>query len=484
MKSLLVALGLVLLVTPLTAQPIQQHPDNPRYLLYRGEPTLLVTSVEHYGAVVNRAFDYVPYLTTLQEDGLNYTRIFVGSYVENTESFGIDRNTLAPGPGDLIVPWARSDEPGYAGGGNRFDLERWDPAYFERLRGFVRAAEARGILVEVTFFSSTYTDANWRFSPLHPDNNVTLAEPQDRMRVHTLANGPLLAVQERLVRKVVRELNSFDNVIYEVQNEPWSDHTGQTIPRALPDSFDGPDWQRRVDLPSADARAWQRVIVGFITSEETRLPKRHLIAQNLCNIACEAGDVDPAVAILNFHYAIPEAVYRNDDVDRVLSFDESGFAGHEDVTYRKEAWHFLMAGGGIYNNLDYSFAVEYEDGTYATTASPGHGGAALRRQLRVLKTFLEALPFVRMQPDTTVQVQGPAQVRALSEAGQAYAVYLDGSGPVQVRLTMPPGAYRIVWIDPQTGEAVAEEAMAHTGGSYTLTSPAFSDDLALRIVRP
>ncbi|RMG58643.1 MAG: hypothetical protein D6722_23315, partial [Bacteroidetes bacterium] len=33
--------------------PIQLHPHNPHYLLYRGQTTLLVTSAEHYGAVLN-----------------------------------------------------------------------------------------------------------------------------------------------------------------------------------------------------------------------------------------------------------------------------------------------------------------------------------------------------------------------------------------------------------------------------------------------
>lgn len=39
-------------------QPIQLHPDNPHYFLYKGQPTVLVTSAEHYGSVINTAFDF------------------------------------------------------------------------------------------------------------------------------------------------------------------------------------------------------------------------------------------------------------------------------------------------------------------------------------------------------------------------------------------------------------------------------------------
>jgi hypothetical protein len=54
------------------------HPDNPHYFLWREEPTILVTSGEHYGAVLNLDFDYVRYLDELQRHGLNHTRTFSG----------------------------------------------------------------------------------------------------------------------------------------------------------------------------------------------------------------------------------------------------------------------------------------------------------------------------------------------------------------------------------------------------------------------
>jgi len=46
--------------------PISLHPDNGHYFLFRGKPTVLVTSTEHYGAVLNGDFDYVPYLDELK----------------------------------------------------------------------------------------------------------------------------------------------------------------------------------------------------------------------------------------------------------------------------------------------------------------------------------------------------------------------------------------------------------------------------------
>jgi len=61
-----------------------------------------------------------------------------------------------PGAGRLICPWARSDTPGYATGGNKFDLTRWDSGYFKRLRDYVAEAGKRGVVVELVMFSVFY----------------------------------------------------------------------------------------------------------------------------------------------------------------------------------------------------------------------------------------------------------------------------------------------------------------------------------------
>src|SRR5688572_33064083 len=60
------------------AEPIRLHPDNPHYFLFRGKPTVLVTSAEHYGAVLNLDFDYIRYLKALQSNALNNTRVWPG----------------------------------------------------------------------------------------------------------------------------------------------------------------------------------------------------------------------------------------------------------------------------------------------------------------------------------------------------------------------------------------------------------------------
>ncbi len=139
--------------------------DNPRYLEYKGEPVILITSAEHYGAVLNLDFNYKTYLATLREEGFNYTRIFTGTYFEPVENiFNISNNTLAPEPDRFLAPWFKEN--------GKYDLDRFNPEYFNRLKDFLQEAEKQGIVVEVTLFTSIYAEGAWILSPFHAENNI------------------------------------------------------------------------------------------------------------------------------------------------------------------------------------------------------------------------------------------------------------------------------------------------------------------------
>ncbi len=460
--------------TAAPSQPLALHPDNPHYFLYRGEPTVLITSGEHYGAVLNLDFDFGKYLDTLAQDRLNLTRTFVGSYVEPSGAFNIARNTLAPTAGRFACPWARSNTPGYANGGNKFDLDRWDDAYFKRLKDFVTHAGRRGVVVEINLFCPFYEENQWALSPQNARNNVNGVGTVARTNVYTLdRHGGLLAVHENLTRKIVTELNGFANVYYEICNEPY--FGGVTL-----------DWQHH--------------IADVIAATEKTLPHQHLISQNIANGSAKVDKPHPAVGILNFHYAQPPtAVGLNYHLNRVIGDNETGFRGTNDLPYRVEAWQFLLAGGGLYNNLDYSFVAGHEDGTFVYPAKqPGGGNPAFRRQLRVLGDFLRQFDLVRMKPLAGVRLQALAgfDLRALAEPGRAYAFYLGpadvskkpanatSSGrPIRLTLDLPAGTYESEWLNPVTGEKQRCEKHHHTSGSLTLDTPDFADDIALRLVR-
>ncbi len=483
------AAGLVLmagsLVMAADVAPIRVHPEKSHYFQWRGKAMALITSAEHYGAVLNLDFDWHRYLETLQRDGMNYTRIFSGSYVEPVGAFGIQRNTLAPATGRFLAPWARSDTPGYAGGGNKFDLDRFSSGYLARLKDFLAEAGRRGIVVELTLFCSTYSDRQWAVHPFHPQNNLQAFAVPDWKRLHTLDNGPAMAYQEKLVRWLVRELNAFDNFFFEVQNEPWADNhvMGEIINPYLTDRYQFPN---AVEVTTAESVAWQTRIAAVITDEESRLPHRHLIAQNVANfrLPIRPDDLASGVSIVHFHYAYPEAAIWNLPLGKVIGYDESGFAGRADATYRRQAWNFLFSGGGLFNSLDYSFTIGHEDGTDVTNKAPGGGSPTLRKQLQVLSGFLHSFDLAKLHPDRDFVKQSPGVVaRVLSSPGHAYALYLEGRSPVELQLGLPTGRWRAEWVDPVDGTVLQRQDLDYAGATLRLMSPPFAESVALRITR-
>jgi hypothetical protein len=483
-----VRLAIFALAAALTAlaAPIRLHPKNPHYFEFHGKAAVLITSGEHYGAVINGAFDYRRYLDALSADGLNYTRLFTGSYVEiPARSFGIRRNNLAPEPARFIAPWVRSGTPGNEGAGNKFDLEKWDPAFFDRYRDFLSEAAKRGIVVEVTLFSSYYQEAHWKVGPFNPSNNVNGTDAIDWKKLHTLENGNLLAWQERYARKLVREANGFDNVIFEIQNEPWSDRT--KLASVVNLYLQGPARDRypnSIDVPDELSMAWQAQIAKWIASEEAGLPNKHLIAQNYANFGLPVRELAPGVSIVNFHYAYPFAVEANYGLGKAIGYDETGFVGREDDTYCRQAWNFLLSGGSLFDNLDYSFSVGHEDGSDAEPNGPGGGSAVLRRQLGILSRFLNSMPLPDLTPDSrAVKHAAGVYPRVLSTPGGKYAMYLDGTGPSAITMELPAGDYSGEWIDIGTGSATPLNRFRHSGGQKVIQSPDFRNGIALRLTR-
>jgi hypothetical protein len=476
---------LYLVCFPAKSQPLALHPVNPHYFIYKGKPTVLITSAEHYGAVLNTAFDYEKYLQTVHESGMNYTRIFTGSYVEIPGSFGIENNTLSPATGNFLAPWKRVNETGLFEGEKKFDLSQWNPEYFERLYNFVLLANELDIFVEVTLFCSTYQDIYWKRNPFNPGNNVNeIPHDLDRKKSNTLQNGNLANFQKELVKKIVTELNSFDNVIFEIQNEPWADNPQKAMRtlRTIDPDPEKAGWLKWSEKASEASLEWQKEMAKVVVETESRLPKKHLIAQNYTNFKYSIPKVDPNVSVLNFHYVWPEAVWLNYGWNRPVNFDESGFAGTSDTTYLRQAWQFMMAGGAVFNNLDYSFYAGHEDGTGQNTA-PGGGSTNLRKQLKILKDFMESYDFVKMQPDFTTVYHSPgAESQCISEPGKQYAIIFAGDEMEKVQLNLPGGNYNYQVISPFNGKPLKKGFFRQDKtGLKELSIPPFEEMVVLKI---
>ncbi len=442
-------------------KPLSLHPDNPHYFLFRGKPAMLITSGEHYGAVLNKDFDYIPYLDELQKHNFNLTRTFAGTYREYPGAFNIKENTLAPGAKSFLSPWPRTSIPGASDGLNKFDLNSFDPAYFDRLKNFLTEAARRGIIVEVVFFCTMYDEKLWAISPMNNANNINNIGRVGPYEVYSLKEKPLTTIQQNLVRKIVTELKDFDNLYYEICNEPY-ERGGLT-------------------------KKWNDAIVAAIVEAERDFPHKHLIAQGI-NRKERITDPNPAVSIFNFHAASPDDAARNHSLNKPLADDETGGKGQDDFAYRSEAWEFLLAGGSVFSHLDFSFTPADPRGSAQSKQKdvPGGGGPELRKQISILKTFLEGFDFLKMRPDDPANsilhdLPKSTTARALIKPGRAYVIYLRGGTQATFTIDLPAARYQLDWLNPKTGRIDKTESLTHPGRRATLTSPPYTQDIALRI---
>jgi hypothetical protein len=322
----------------------------------------------------------------------------------------------------------------------------------------------------------------WNLSPLNSINNINNLGNVPRVEVQTLQHPELTQVQDRMVQKILLELNEFDNLYFEVCNEPYF---------------------------ASVTKEWQDHIIKTIVNTEEQLGTRHMIAQNFANGSMQIEDPNPHLSIFNFHYAIPDAALLNYGFNKAIGDDETGFAGTADAAYRIEGWNFFLAGGATLNHLDYSFTTDHENGTYQfPKTQPGGGGAALRSQFKILHDFIAGFNFIKMKPSPDVIKGGLLENiigQVLAEHNKAYAAYfakkqgnrVDFSGslaalfpsselkenPPQPVMDLPAGKYNIEWIDTLTGNITKSEKINHPGGNLTLQPPAFDVDIALRMIR-
>ncbi len=486
-KSLILAISLLLsLLTDRNLQavePLKVHPENPHVLMFRGKPQVLVTVAEHYGSVINTDFNYTPYLDVMKRDKMNLTRLFLAGFRHDNRVPPND--PLAPTPKAFLQPWERTTTGGNALDGlGKWDFTKWNAAYFQRLDDFLQACSDRGIVAELTFFSTYYTPQEWKNSPFHPSNNLQGYGPQSQYDSLRLVDANLVAAKEAYIRKIVREVNRFDNIYFEIHNEPFWNEPG---------------------VKDDEEVAFHNRMLEVIREEEAALPNKHLVAQNFPQqSAALSSDFD----IINEHYpgVVPGSPVAGTEIllrdqysrGRILATGEADTTTEPQA--RLESWMFLLGGGVIYNGLAFTNTI------YTTDDEAGDNelGNSMRRSIGNAAKFVGALNQAALQRDLTWVTGGipkGATLQAMANPGQQYVAYfhhgktgltnfqttydpIDGTDhPFTAVVTLPEGSWRATWTRPSDMQVIATEEFDHEGGGRTLSPITYQADVALRIDR-
>lgn len=164
-------------------------------------------------------------------------------------------------------PWPRTGPGAATDGKPKFDLSRFDQAYFDRLRDRVIAAGNEGIYVAVMFFDGfglhlSPVPDNIEGHPFHAANNINEIGITSIVDYQVLPLDPRVqALQEAYIRQVVDTVHDLPNVLYEVANESSGDNA---------DSVQLPDGSS-IPTPVGDSTQWQYWVIDFVKQYEQQM---------------------------------------------------------------------------------------------------------------------------------------------------------------------------------------------------------------------
>ncbi len=487
---------------PVVGPAIAIHPENPHYFLFRGKPIVLIAATEHYGSVVNRSFDFDRYLRDAAQRKQTVTRTFL--LFRELQSAQNPYSPVKPDSPDFVTPWPRTGPGKALDGEPRYDLDQWNPEYFDRLHRFLKRASELGIVVELTLLSNTYSNEVWALNPLRTQNNLQGIGKVEFSDYNSLKEKELVARQLAHVRKIIQETADFDNVYYEICNEPGGGMPGHATP--------------------ADVDAWEAEVNQVVREELKKLGRPHLVFGSQAfsyhpkfTQPLDASFANPLFDAVNVH-PLPDTVLggrtfmMGNFMSKELALAELrdfGLAAHrvgakpfvhdEDnaascyrndigwTIHRKRAWTGVMT-GGHYDYIDFSINVGNESGSAESRKK-------IRTWMHNLSEFIHGFDFIHASPAPDWIEEKPASlvVATLAVPGKDYAAYLADSREVTdphagsaiggtVAFHLPEGKYGLSLYSP-AGGASSPAIPVEGGKRATITLPPFVHDVVIRVTR-
>jgi hypothetical protein len=485
----------VLITLSCSHKPVEVWSKNPHYLSYKHKPLLLITSDQHYGAVIDLDFDFITYLDYLAENGMNLTRLYPGGMFEPVDKF-LPGNPLGPHQGRQLLPWMKSDQAGanplLAEAGEpsfKYDLDSWNTEYFNRIKNFIDYARKKDIIVEIAFFNGMYADC-WPLMAMYHQNNIQNTgkyELQECGLFTTMdsLNLDVVYYQKEYIKKIVTELNEFENLIYDISDEPCL--------QGMPDGS-------IIINPDSMIIPWINAMKDAFLEAEGPLPNKHILGQTVQSCSPDLSEekwcmwlpteyIGPAERALKLNYKSNKPIVNVES--NYFGTSLSQFAYSTDAV-RLEGWWFMLGGGAGIINLNGEFYHGQESGGNGTRNQ-------IVPQRKMLKEFMNSLDLTGMSRFTDFSVADTSVIcNGLAESGEQYAIYLfHGSwdsdwgcsflpeaGNYNDTVTinkMPAGSYTVEWIDPVTGTIINTVNINFEGGDYQISSPSYMLDIVLRI---
>jgi hypothetical protein len=406
-------------------------------------------------AETSEQLDYGEYLDFLEAHGHNFIRLWRWEQFKSQAAAGDFHLCMTP------QPWPRTGPGAAKDGRPKFDLDRFDQAFFDRLRARVVTAGERGMYVSVMLFEGwglhlSPAPDHVEGHPFHAANNVNGVGIGSIVDYQVLPLDPRVqALQEAYVRKVVDTLHDLPNLLWEVANE--SSGGGQADPafaEALGQAGT-PEW--------GDSTAWQHWVIERVRRHEAEMGhERHPMGMTMQFPVAEQTRVnDPLFASqaewISPGYddevfaggghpmapGSPQSRWLEDppaaDGRKVVISDTDHYApGRGDALW---AWKsFLRGNHPILMDMGLIGGVSPADPSAGGPVSSAAFEPARHAMGDTLR-FARRMNLIAMQPRGDLSSTG----YALAEPGEEYLVLEPGGAGGPLTVLLEPGAYSAAW---------------------------------------
>lgn len=431
--------------------PLRVHPQNGRYFQNSGTGEVVYLTGSHTWANLvdigptdpPGKFDFDGCLEWMGKLNHNFIRLWTWELATwNTTANSENKiHTCSP------QPWARTGAGTALDGKPKFDLKKFNPEYFERLRTRVAAAQKKGIYVSVMLFEGwglQFSKGAWEGHPFNAKNNVNGIDGDANkdgkgVEIHTLGNKSVTAIQEAYVRKVIDTVNGFDNVLYEISNE---NHPAST--------------------------KWQYHIIRFIKEYEKGKPQQH-----------------PVGMTFQYKGGKNEDLFKS-PADWVSPNNQGGYRDNPPAADGRKV---------VLNDTDHLWGIGGNQAWVWKSFTRGHNPifmdpydgvvlgskfdskwAPIRRSMGYARRYAMKMNLVAALPRPDLA----STKFCLANPGKEYIVYSPDGGPVTVNLGA--GKYKYEWLNPDHGK-VASRGTVDVKAGQRVFEAAFKGDAVLYIVR-
>ena len=440
-------------------------------------------------------FDFDGYLRFLTERGHNFIRLWRWEQVRSQAAGGNFHLNMQP------QPWLRSGPGTAKDGGPCFDLDRFDPAFFERLRERVAKAGEAGIYVGVMLFDGwalhlSPPPDHIEGHPFHARNNVNgiSATSINDLQVLPL-DDRIEATQAAYIRKVVDTLHDLPNVLWEVANESCG---GGSVTQEFADFLgmkEPPVW--------GDSTQWQYWVIDVVKGREAELgydphpigmtmqfpvADQIRVNQPLLDSAAEwiSPGYDDEIFTEGRHpmapgsppsrwFADPPAA----DGAKVVISDTDHFApGHGDAMW---AWKTFLRGHHPIL-MDFGLISGIEAGTTAAESGlpPFEFYEPARYAMGDTLRYAERMGLIEMEPRGDLSSSG----YALASLGNEYLVLHPDPTAAALTVSLEPGTYATEWYSVATRSTkTGDDVSADGPGPTTFTAPTMDGATVLYLRR-